>query len=250
MNTPNVHPNHDETRDLAGNRDQGVHPVAPNFVRGEQPGPSSSSAEAAAAAAIASQRPTAPCCLGLVLGTREVGFALTSGTGLHAFGVLNIGKCASQEAKESRFRALVLNYLDLPVVTRVALVEAYPGIVNEPVVTSFLTWLSQVCVEKNRAIEVAPYLSVMRHFGTETEAATHRTLCRTLAKRWSVLSRFTPDAELPARGHLVPDVFSAKLPRFASPRERYWQRAFLALGTSLYAVTKAEERSQLNDSMK
>lgn len=240
MNTSTVHPTPDEVaaRDLAGKSGAAAQPVrvAPNFLDGDEPAQADPAEDADEQANVESALPTAPSCLGLVLGMREVGYAVTSGAQLHAFGVLNIKKIQSPEGKESRFRGLVLNYLNIPQVTRIALVEPYPGIADEALVTSLLAWLNQVSVERNRTIEVCPYNAVMRTHGTEVAPATHRTLCTTLARRWPVLSRFTPEAELPVRGHLVPDFLASKLPRFASPRERYWQRAFLALGTALHAI--------------
>lgn len=235
MNTPTVHPSPVQP----AQRDHGVTAepvrVAPNFLdAGNVPDD-----DADERATVDSALPTAPSCLGLVLGMREIGYAVTSGGQLHAFGILNINKLVSAESKESRFRALVMNYLEIPQVTRIALMEPYPGIADEALIASLLAWLTQVSVEKRRAIEVSPYAAVMRTHGSETQPATHRTLCATLAKRWPVLQRFTPEAELPVRGHLVPDFLSVKLPRFASPRERYWQRAFLALGTALHAIETA-----------
>jgi hypothetical protein len=245
MTHPTVHSTPDEAarRGLVDAGDPVPEPVrlAPNFLDGDEPSTASVATETTLTdeadqhIPVPSVRLSAPCALGLALGLREVGYAVAGPEQLGAFGILNIGKLTTPESKESRFRSLILNYLDVPQVRRIALVEPFPGIAGEGLIVSLLAWLNQVGVERTVAIDVFPYAALMRAHGTDAQPATIRTLGTNLARRFRELRPFTPEAELPVRGHQVPDFLAQKLPRFASPRERYWSRGFLALAAALHA---------------
>lgn len=161
-------------------------------------------------------------CLGLVLGGREIGYAVSSKGRLRHYGVLNIRKLNSQESKEARFRQVVKALFDRFNVTSVVVVEPVSGFNVSPLFHSLAIWLRDELLRRRVQLVTTARETVRQRHAEDKRPATQRALARTLAVRFPELERLTLPAEAESNGCVRP-----------TSKERYWSSMFLALAAAL-----------------
>lgn len=174
-------------------------------------------------------------CLGLHLAHREIGNVVTTRDNLLRYGVLNIRKVHSQEAKEARFRRLVDYLYRTYTPHAVVIVQPIAEQENTPLMVAFRSWLSSYCLKRNVPLHVVDRDTVKAWASGRDVKATHRQVARKLAQRHPELQKLLPAIEEPVHGELVP---AAARPSSAlvTARERYWSGMFLALAAAHYTL--------------
>ncbi len=165
--------------------------------------------------------------LGIAIGGREVGLAVVTREHLLAFEVKDLHKLASREGKESRFRNAILAVLDRFQVSRVALVAPPPMDAHRALVRAEEAWLAAEAA--GRSLPLATHAAAdVRARCVPPGRASNRALGEALAGEYPELWRSAASAEaVPGR-----DRVATLRRRIRTPRERYWARAFLALGAA------------------
>lgn len=181
-------------------------------------------------------------CLGILLHHQEVGYALADREHLHRYGVLNIRKLHSPEAKEARFRQSLCHLLDRFPCERIALVLPAESVAGEPLIKSLSAWLEQEARERQLPVRSWDR-QVLRGVvvGASRAEATNRILARTLSRRFPQLLRLLPIVRIPIPGHLAPPPTVSKSP-MPSAKERYWSSMFLALGAAVATLDQLQWR--------
>lgn len=181
-------------------------------------------------------------CLGLLLGAREVGYGLLSQNDLLRYGVLNIRKIQSQEAKEARFRQIVLRYLDQEGCRQVAVVRPLSGRSGHPLIASMLTWLESESARRGVSLEMVEREQVKLAIVPSVNLPTGRRLAQTLALRFPELQQVVADTVTSAlRDETTPSPMPHRLP-LPSAKERYWSQMFLAVAAGLCVLNRSPRR--------
>lgn len=171
--------------------------------------------------------------LGVLLSSREVGLAVIAGNRLLEFGVTNLRKLRSREAREQRVRRAIERLIDDYAVARIA--RAIPDRPLDPtgLVAAEAAWLEDACARRGLPLHAYPAADIRRALVPAHHRATNRTVADAIADRFDALRQYTPSGRPAPGAELVPELATR---RSAVPtnRERYWTRVFLAAGAAAY----------------
>lgn len=178
--------------------------------------------------------------LGVLLSSREIGLAVVSGDRLLEFGVTNLRKLRSREAREQRARRAIERLIDDYGVSRVARVIPDRSLDPTGLVASELAWLEAEATRRSLPLRAYQAADVRRAIVAPDARATNRSVAEAIGRRFEALSRYTPSAHPAAGSALVPEL-ATRRSCVPTNRERYWARVFLAAGAAAYDLDAHRE---------
>lgn len=173
--------------------------------------------------------------LGIRLGARAVGLAVTTVPHVVHFQVLNLCKLTSQTGKEARFRQVVQALLTRHAPARLLLVPADPGCADTPLVCALTTWLAQEAARCELDLRVVEASAVRQALCPPALRPSGRALAEALATRFEAVRHLAPSREPVPGVQYLPDL-ARRGRRTRSSRQLYWQPMFLALGAAVLGL--------------
>ncbi len=166
-------------------------------------------------------------CLGLTLGIREVGIAVTTRTSVLQTRVLNLRCLTSRGGIERRFRQELENTVNAFAVEHIALAAVGTGAEKFPLLVVLHRHVLDVAEEQRLAIAHLAPAAIKSGLAPPATNPSHRALRAAMIARFPSLSHLSSARAAPAINGMRD--FGLVNP---SAKERYWTPMFLALGAA------------------
>lgn len=177
--------------------------------------------------------------LGVALGARAVGLAVTTAEHVVHHQVLNLGKLTTQTGKEARFRQVLQALLDRHEPSMLALVSPATQTVERGFLCSLDAWLREEAGRRTLLLRETTSDAVRRALVPPGEQPSGRRLAEALCAQFEGVRVLAPSREKVPGAEYVPEL-ALRGRRTRSSRELYWRPMFLALGS---AVLVLQDRS-------
>lgn len=173
--------------------------------------------------------------LGVALGTRAAGLAVTTAEHVVHHQVLNLGKLTTQTGKEARFRQVLQDLLERHEPSMLALVSPAGQSVKRGLLCSLDLWLREEAGQRALPLHETTSDEVRRALVPPGEQPSGRRLAEALCKRFEGVRVLAPSRESVPGAEYVPEL-ALRGRRTRSSRELYWRPMFQALGSAVLAL--------------